>query len=250
MTTVTNPALHGYAATATRAGILTAPVAGALKLLGNLGTFNSVGYGIPQADEAAVAVAPSYLLGQLVGSVLPTVLTPFWVFALAVYLAPRIRARRMLTAAMVAFVLGAGFALAALGVVSYAIPALAHAYDSGNTAAMSIADNFFAWPGVAMFLPAVLVPLGTLLLAAAVWRTAALPRTCVFALVVAAVLISAPGPIHSLHLAGGVLTLATGTWLAYLVRANTPTQPQSTDAAAGGAGARAIPITREAPPVP
>ncbi len=227
MTTPTVPATASYPAAAIRTAILTAPAAGALKLLGNLGTFNSVGYGIPQASEAATATGPSYLIGQLAGSVLPTVLTPFWVFALVFFLAPRIRAHRMLTAATVAWVLGAGFALAALGVVGYAIPALGHAHNAGDTAAMTIADSFFAWPRVGMFLPAVLVPVGSVLLVVAVWSTAALPRTCVVGLAIATILISAPGPIHSLHLAGGVLTLATGAWLAYLVRRNTPIHARS-----------------------
>lgn len=42
-----------------RAGIGILPIGGALKLLGNLGTFNSVGYGIPQATEAATVTGPA-----------------------------------------------------------------------------------------------------------------------------------------------------------------------------------------------
>jgi hypothetical protein len=44
---------------------------------------------------------------------------------------------------------------------------------------------------------------------------------------VAAVLISAPGPIHVLHLAGGLLTLVTGIWIAHVIRRTTPTSART-----------------------
>ncbi len=50
-----------------RAGIVILPIGGALKLLGNLGTFNSVGYGIPQPTEAATVTGPGFVVGELVG---------------------------------------------------------------------------------------------------------------------------------------------------------------------------------------
>jgi hypothetical protein len=133
-------------------------LAGALKLVGNLGTFDSVGYGIPQPREAATAVGAGYVAGQLVGSVLPTVLTPLWVLALLAYTAPLLRARRTLSAAVICWVVGAGFTLAALGVVTYAIPGLAHAYQNGDVTAMNIADSFFTWPRVGTSTPPCLSP--------------------------------------------------------------------------------------------
>lgn len=217
MTFSTHPA-HGLdTAALIRLGILAAPLAGALKLVGNLGTFDSIGYGIPPATEARVASGPGFLLGELAGGTLSTALTPFWVFALFAYLAPA-GSRRLLTAAMTCCLLGAGFVLASLGVVNYAIPALADSYLAGQPAAMGIADGFFAWPRSAMFYPAVLVPLGSLLFALAMWRSDALPRTAVALFTLATLLISAPGPIHTLHLAGGVLTLAAGLWISHVIR--------------------------------
>jgi len=121
MSLSTRPGHSFDSATLLRAGILAAPLAGALKLVGNLGTFNSVGYGIPQASEATIAAGPGFLIGELVGSTVPTVLTPFWVFALFAYLAPA-GSRRILVAAMTCCLVGAGFTLAALGVINYAIP--------------------------------------------------------------------------------------------------------------------------------
>lgn len=200
-----------------RIGILAAPIAGALKLLGNLGTFNSIGYGIPPASEAAIASGPGFLIGELVGSTLPTVLTPFWVFALFAYLVPA-GSRRLLTAAMTCCLLGAGFVLAALGVVNYAIPALADAYLAGQPAAMAVADSFFLWPRSAIFYPAVLVPVGSVLFAVAMWRSGAIPRAAAALFALGTLLISAPGPIHTLHLAGGILTLASGLWISGTVR--------------------------------
>lgn len=214
MTNIAAPT-RNWTDTTIRVAILTAPLGGLLKMIGNLGTFDSVGYGVPQASEAATAVGPAYLLGQLTGSVLPTVLTPFWAFALFAYAAPRIRARRTLTTAIAAWVIGAGFALAALGVVTYAITVLGHAHYAGDPNAMNVVDSFFTWPTAGMFLPAILVPIGSILFAIAVWPSAALPRTGVAGLTLATLLLAAPGPIHSLHLAGGILTLACGTWLAY-----------------------------------
>lgn len=125
-----------------RAGILALPLSGALKLLGNLGTFNSIGYGIPQATEAATAAGAGFFVGQLVGSVFPVLLTPFWVFALFTHLLPR-AGGRTLTAGLICCLLGAGITLPALGVINYAILALAHAYQDGQPAAMAIADSFF-----------------------------------------------------------------------------------------------------------
>src|SRR5258705_41432 len=57
-----------------RAGVLVLPLGGALKLLGNLGTFDSIGYGVPQASEAATVSTPAFFVGELVGSLVPVLL--------------------------------------------------------------------------------------------------------------------------------------------------------------------------------
>jgi hypothetical protein len=202
-----------------RVGILFLPLGGLLKLIGNLGTYNSIGYGIPQAEEAATVTSPSFFVGELVGSIGPTLLTPFWVIPLFVFLATKPNAgRRTLTAGLVCTLLGAGIALAALGVVNYAIPALGDAYQSGDAGAMDIADSFFVWPRGAMLYPAVLAPIGTILFAIVSWRSRALPRAAAVLFAVSGVLISVPAALHSLHLAGGVLGLAAGAWMAVVMR--------------------------------
>lgn len=201
-----------------RIGVLALPLGNALKLIGNLGTFNSVGYGIPAAQEAAVAAGPGFLLGQLAGTILPTILGIFGAFALFGYLAGRTTHRRQLTAAMVCSVVGAGIALPALGVVTYAIPALAQHYHAGDPAAMTIANDFFVWPWGAILYPAVLLPIGLILLCVVLWRSTAISRLAITGCALAGLLISIPIPLHSVRLAGGVLGLLAGAWLAYAIR--------------------------------
>jgi hypothetical protein len=163
-----------------------------------------------------------------VGSVLPVILAPFAVFALFTYLIPFGR-RRTLTAGLVCTVLGAGVTLAALGVVNYAIPALGHAYRAGDHGAMDIADSFFTWPRGAMIYPAVLVPIGAVLFAVAMWRSRAVPSGAAWLFAGSTVLVAVPVPLHAVRLAGGVLGLVAGLWIALAVRRNlrtgTPVTP-------------------------
>lgn len=203
-----------------RAGILALPLSGALKLLGNLGTFDSVGYGIPAAAEAATASGAGYLAGELVGSVGPVLLTPFWAFALFAYLLP-CAGRRALIAGLVCSLLGAGIILPALGVVTYAIPALAQAYLAGQPETMVIANSFFTWPRGAMFYPALLLPVGLLLFTVAIWRSRALPRPAGVLFALAGMLVAVPAPLHLPRLAGAIIGLAAGIWIAAAVRRRT-----------------------------
>lgn len=200
-----------------RVGVLVLPLGAVLKLLGNLGTFDSIGYGVPQATEAATASGPAFFVGELVGSLLPVMLTPFGVFALFAFLLPYGR-RRVLTVGLVCTVLGAGVTLAALGVVNYAIPALGQAYQDGDTRAMDVADSFFTWPRGAMIYPAVLVPIGAVLFAVAMWRSGAVPRWATGLFAFSSVLVAVPVPLHAVRLAGGVLGLAAGVCVAWAVR--------------------------------
>ncbi|MFL6140701.1 MAG: hypothetical protein ACJ72N_02380 [Labedaea sp.] len=214
-----------------RAGILFLPLGNLLKIAGNLGTFDSIGYGIPQGAEAATVASPGFFVGELVGSVVPTLLTPFWALALFAHLAPRPDAgRRTVTAALVCTLLGAGITLAALGVINYAVPALGHAYRSGNSGAMDIADSFFVWPRGAMLYPAVLAPIGVILFTVAIWRSRALPRAAAVLVAVSGVLISVPAALHTLHLAGGLLGLVAGAWLALALRRQLPSGSADPDA--------------------
>lgn len=198
-----------------RLGILALPLGNALKMVGNLGTFNSVGYGVPADTEAAIAAGPGYLLGNLFGSITPVLLGVLGVFALFGYVRAQ---RRLAVPALVCSVLGAGVTLAALGVVTYAIPALAHQYQAGDTHAMTVVDGFFTWPWGAIFYPAVLFPIGLLLFCVALWRSTSVSRVAIVLSALSGVLIAIPIPLHSVRLAGGVLGFVAGSWLALAIR--------------------------------
>jgi len=205
-----------------RAGLLVVPVGGALKLLGDIGTFDSIGYGIAQPAEAATVTSNSFVLGELVGSIVPTLLAPFGVLALFFLLLPYGH-RRTLTAALICAVLGAGATLPGLGVINFAVPALGQAYREGWAGAMTIVDSFLTWPRGAMLYPAVLFPLGVILFAVVLWRARPVPRAATLLFAVSAVLIAVPLPLHSLRLAGGVLQLVAGSWIVVSVWRAVPT---------------------------
>jgi hypothetical protein len=213
------PATRPYdPTTLIRVGVLALPAANALKLVGNLGTFNSVGYGIPASQEATMAAGPGYLLGNLTGTILPSILGIFGALALFGYLANRTAHRRQLITATIVSIVGAGISLPALGVVTYAIPALAQQYHAGNAAAMTIANNFFLWPWGAILYPAVLFPIGLILLCVVLWRSTTISRIAIAGCALAGILIAIPVPLHSVRLAGGVLGLLAGGWLAFAIR--------------------------------
>lgn len=218
---------HRYDPTALiGAGVLALPLGNALKLLGNLGTFNSVGYGIPASSEAAVAAGPGYLLGNLAGSIMPTIAGIFGAFALFGYLANLTAQRRLLTSALVCSVVGAGISLPALGVVTYAIPALAHQYHAGDAGAMMIVNDFFVWPWGAILYPAVLFPIGLILMCVVLWRSTTISRLALAGCALGGVLIAIPVPLRSVRLAGGVLGLLAGGWLAIAIRRDLARQPR------------------------
>ncbi|HWE90000.1 MAG TPA: hypothetical protein VG317_11115 [Pseudonocardiaceae bacterium] len=214
-----------------RLGILALPLGNALKLLGNLGTFDSIGYGIPAATEAATAAGPGFFLGELVGSIAPTLLSLFGVFALFGYLTVRLTARaerRTLVTALTCSILGAGLTLAALGVINYAVPALAHAYQAGDARAMVIANSFFTWPWGAVLYPAVLFPIGIILFCITLWRSTSISHIAIVLTAVSGILIAIPAPLHSLRLAGGVIGLLATGWLTLAIRHDLTTGPPIT----------------------
>ena len=225
-----------------RAGVLVLPLGAALKLVGNLGTFNSVGYGVPQSTEAAVVTKPAFILGELVGSTIPVLLAPFGVLALFAYLMPSGQ-RRTLAAALICSLLGAGATLPALGVINFAIPALGDAYQNGQSGAMNIADSFFVWPRGALLYPAVLFPVGTILFVVVMWRSRMLPRSVALLFAASTILIAVPVPLHPVRLAGGVLGLIAGAWIAGVIRRQlrptgvtaTPSRPAVVDSGSASA---------------
>ncbi|EFH88174.1 hypothetical protein [Ktedonobacter racemifer] len=197
-----------------RLGLLTIPLTGVLKLVGNLGTFNSVGYGIPDQQAAQTITGSGFFIGEFVGSILPTVLFIFGSFALFVYLF-NTTARRWATIGMVLSVVGSALVLPPLGVVNYAFPALGHAYLAGDRGAIGLVNNFFRFPLLTVFFPVLLQPVGTILFSIGIWRSEALSRFSAVLFAVAGLLIAIPVPIHLIRWTGGVVMIIAGAWMVW-----------------------------------
>jgi hypothetical protein len=83
---------------------------------------------------------------------------------------------------------------------------------------MDIPDSFFTRPRGAMIYPAVLVQVGPVPFAVAMWRSHAVPSWAAGLFTFSTVLVAALVPLHAVRLAGGVLGLAAGLWIAAVVR--------------------------------
>ncbi|MDQ6662014.1 MAG: hypothetical protein M3Z24_13755 [Chloroflexota bacterium] len=199
-----------------RAGILTLPIAGLLKLLGQFGTFNSVGLGIPDREAAQAVSSTSFFVGEFVGSVLPVVLTIFGVIALFAYLA-NTSAWRWATIAMISCILGLALILPALGVINYAFPPIGRAYLAGQQDVFGIVNDFFRFPLVAIFFLAFFYPIGAILFGIGIWRSGALPKWVGVLYAISGLFLSFPLPIHILRVAGGVMLVLGGGAIALSV---------------------------------
>lgn len=200
-----------------RLGILTLPIAGLLKLAGQFGTFNSVGYGVADQEAAQIVSNTNFFIGEFVGSVLPVILTIFGIIALFTYLV-NTTARRWAVVGMVASILGLALILPALGVLNYAFPAIGRAYLEGQEDAFNIANAFFRLPWVAIFLPALLYPIGAILFGIGIWRSRTLPRWAGVLFAIAGLFLSFPLPIHILRVIGAVIVIVGGGWIALSIR--------------------------------
>lgn len=128
-----------------RAGVLLWPIAAALKLAGQYGTFFSTGYGTEDRVVAQIVGQPRYLVGMVGGAILPTILSVFGVLALFLLLLPT-SGRRAATAAAVVCVVGLASVLPALGVLAYALPRLGDAFLAGQVTDFSLATGFVLLP--------------------------------------------------------------------------------------------------------
>ncbi len=203
-----------YTAGLVRVGILTLPIAGLLKLAGQFGTFNSVGLSVPDREAAEVVSGTGFFVGEFAGSVLPVILTLFGVIALFAYLV-NTPAGRWSTAALVASILGLALILPALGVLNYAFPAIGRAYLAGQGDAFGIADAFFRLPWLAIFFPAILYPVGTILFGIGIWRSGTLPRWAGVLYAVSGLFFAFPLPIHILRVVGAVVLVISGGVIAF-----------------------------------
>jgi hypothetical protein len=200
-----------------RGGVLLWPIAAALKLAGQYGTFFSIGYGTDDRIVAGIVDQPRYLVGMIGGAILPTVLSVFGVAALFLLLLPT-PGRRAATVAGVACVLGLASVLPALGVLAFALPRIGDAFLTGRIADFSLATGFFLLPWLTIFVLALLYPVGSIVFGLLLARHTAAPTAPAWLFGFSGVFLALPLPVHSARVAGAVLLLVAGLWMARSVR--------------------------------
>lgn len=174
-----------------RIGILALPLAGFLALGGLLGRYNAPS---PRSDfkaAAQVASSSSYIVSQFVGNIVGLALLILGIFALTSYLV-NTRSRRLAVAAMILSILSVALVLPALGVTTFALPALARAYLNGQEDARVIADALFGNPlRNVIYIPVfALYAAGFILFAVAIWRSGVLRKGAALSLGLHAPLVS------------------------------------------------------------
>ena len=169
-----------------------------------------------------------YVWSHVLGSTLGLIFAIFGTFALGAYLVGS-RAGRLGLVAMVTIVLGSALFLPAMGVSTYAAPAEGQAYLAGieefSGLPGTFADTVFAMTSLLVIL---LLFVGNVLLGIAVWRSGTLPRWAGALWAGAAVLMYPLGIVYAVAilgvqstprtvLAGALLIVISGAWMAYRV---------------------------------
>jgi hypothetical protein len=199
-----------------RVGIWALPIGGLLVLVGMLGGLGSPD---PQSDPTGAARAASatgFFLAQFVGNVLGPTLAVFGVIALFAYLA-NTPVGRLALLAMVLSVFGLCMILSFLGIVVYAIPALAQEYLNGQQTAIQMIDSVFGWAFVSSLLGNLLIFVGFVLFAIAIWRSGILPKWAGVLLGVSALLLGVPADTEILSILGSVVLVIAGAWISLSV---------------------------------
>lgn len=203
-----------------RIGVLVWPVAAVLKLAGQYGTFFSTGYGTDDRIVAGVVAEPRYLVGIVGGAIAPTLLSLFGVAALFLLLLAT-PGRRAASWAAAACVVGLGSVLPALGVLAYTLPRLGQALLDGQIPDFALATGYFTFPWLVIFLGALFYPVGAIALGVLLARHTAVGRAPAWLFGLSSLLLAVPLPVHTARVAGSVLLLIAGLWLAVSVRRST-----------------------------
>lgn len=180
--------------------------------MGLLSRYNTPNPRVDPEAAARAASSMSYFVTQLVGNVLGLTLLIFGVLALTAYLA-NTRARGLALAAMILSILGIALVLSALGVTTYALPALGRAYLDGQPGMLAILEAIFDSPLRIIF---VLYAAGFILFGVAIWRSGVVRKGAALSLGLHAPLVSSfvrpqPGPVVVL---GALLFIMGGTLVA------------------------------------
>lgn len=198
-----------------RVGIWTLPLSGVLGLVALISRYGTPNPSVDPRAAARAASSPGYFAAQFVGNVLGLTLLIFGILALTAYLSYS-RTRGLALTAMVLSVFGVALVLSALGVTTYALPAIGRAYLSGQEDAIAIANAIFSNTlRSAIFIPVfVLYSAGFILFGVAIWRSGTLRKGAAISLGLHAPLVSSfirPQPTFgvvlgaSLFILGGVL---------------------------------------------
>ena len=204
-----------------RLGMLALPLAGLLALVGLYSTAKLGSGGILATGDNLAIVSAGYFVSVLLGSVLALTVLIFGVVALYAYLANGGQ-RTLALGAMVSSIVGIALMLSRAGVFAYAVPALSRSFLDGNPESIRIVDSIFAGPLVTIESVSILLySAGFVLFGVAIWRSGVLPRWAGVLVAVHAPLVSGPFPLVG-SVAGALLALAGGGWIAFSVLRDPP----------------------------
>jgi hypothetical protein len=174
-----------------RIGILALPLGGILTLVGLLGRYNVPNPRVNFEAAAQTASSTSFIVSQFVGNIVGLALLILGIFALTAHLA-NTQSRRLAVAAMILSILSVALVLPALGVTTYALPALGRAYLNGQEDAKVIADTLFGSPlRNVIYIPVfALYASGFILFGVAIWRSGVLRKGAALSLGLHAPLVS------------------------------------------------------------
>ena len=209
-----------------RPGMLALPLAGLLDLVGLYSTLKLGSGGILATGENQAIVSTGYFVSVLFGNVLALTTLIFGVVALYAYLANRGQ-RIMALGAMILSILGISLMLSRLGVIAYAVPALSRSFLNGNPESITILDRIFAGPLVMVEIASLVsYSVGFFLFGIVIWRSGVLPGWTGVLVAVHAPLITGPFSVAG-SVAGALMALVGGGWIAFSVLRDTPGQTES-----------------------
>jgi hypothetical protein len=209
-----------------RLGMLALPLAGLLALVGLYSTAKLGSGGILATGDNLAIVSAGYFVSVLLGSVLALTVLIFGVVALYAYLANGGQ-RTLALGAMVSSIVGIALMLSRAGVFAYAVPALSRSFLDGNPESIRIVDSIFAGPLVTIESVSILLySAGFVLFGIAIWRSSVLPGWTGVLVAVHAPLVSGPFTLVG-SVAGALLALAGGGWIAFSVLRDPPDQAEA-----------------------
>jgi len=220
-----------------RLGILALPISGLLVLVAVLGRYGTPNPGVDPGLVVSLADSRSYFVTQLMGNVLGLTLLIFGVISLTAYLI-NTRVRGLAVGAMVLSIVGIALLMGALGVTTYALPAIARAYQNGQQDAPLIVESIFRGPLREMFVAVVLCyAAGFILFAIAIWRSGVLPKRAAVPIALQAPILSyfiRPQPTWA-TVVGALMFVVGGSLIAWSVFRSAPAaEEEEEEAAAAG----------------